>query len=124
MKKIYLFFSLLFLCLSCSKNTYEPEDIFELLRKGDADLEAVVSKDIGVSLVDCSTYKPKCRNVFIVKVKELEVIFLQYDTPEEAFKSAHYIGGFVVRNWAIDEVSGEPVLEAFMMKYLGARKAR
>lgn len=124
MKNLFLLIPLLIFLFSCTKEIYSPENLFDLLRKGDPDLTAVTAEAFGTNIVSCDEYKPSCKNVFIVKIKELEVIFLQYDNSEDAFKSANYMDGFVVRNWAIDEVSGEPVLEAFMMKYLGARKAR
>lgn len=124
MKKISILLTLFLLFTSCSRSSYSPEKMFELLKVGDPNMNPIAAGVLGTNSINCANYNPKCTNIFIVEIKGLEVIFLQYDNPEEAFQGANYINGFVVRNWAIDEVTGEPVLEAFMMKYLGARKAR
>lgn len=119
--RLFLFFITLFSFLSCSEEFYSPEDIYNLIRKGDPTVKAVTVK-INKGLVNCQDYKPACDNAFVVQVKGMNVLFLHYSNQEDAYKSAVNIQGFVTRNWAIDDVTGEPILESFMMKYLGARK--
>ena len=48
---------------------------------------------------------------------------LFYDDQKDALKAAKRIKGYVSRNWVLDEVRGEPVLERFVVKYLKAKKA-
>lgn len=112
----------LILIVSCFEDTYSPDDLFKMIKAGDPSMKAVMPKSPTEPLVRCDEYKPACKNAFVIRIKEMDVIFLSYSSQEDAAKAAAYIKGFVVRNWAIDDVSGEPVLEDFMMKYLGARK--
>ena len=94
-----------------------------MARKGDPNLTMVVPKSIAHATVQCGDYTPVCRYGYRVVVKNLEMAVLFYETPAEALKSANRIRGYTARNWVLDDVRGEPVLERFVIKYLNAKPA-
>jgi hypothetical protein len=59
----------------------------------------------------------------MVVVHNIEMKFLYYENKTDALIAAKRIKGYVSRNWVLDDVSGEPVLEKFSKKFLGATLA-
>ena len=93
-----------------------------MLREGDPDLEVLVPPSISQPLVHCGDYLPPCQVGYKVKIKNMEVTGLLYDEQEDALKSAKSMRGYHLRNWAFDNVTGEPILERFFETHLGAKK--
>lgn len=71
----------------------------------------------------CNEYKPQCLFGYRIKVKQIELSALYYVSQKDAAESARHFRGYVGRNWAYDDVRGEPILERFVIKYLDAKKA-
>lgn len=94
-----------------------------MAKKGDPDLHVVIPKNLADKLVDCAEYTPPCRYGIIVIVKNVKMKPLYYDDQKKAYEAAKRIRGYVARNWVLDDVTGEPVLERFVTKYLEAVKA-
>lgn len=119
----YIFFLLIF--MSCTKElpNYDPIQFREMARKGDPNMTVKVPKNLSEQLVDCNDYTPPCRYGLIVTVHNVEMRPLYYDDQKKALKAAKRIRGYVARNWVLDDVTGEPVLERFVKKHLGAVKA-
>lgn len=126
MKRFFVFIGLMCLAFSCSCSNEEPnyskEDILSMLREGAPDLEIILPPSINEQLVPCYEFLPPCKNGYKVKIKNMEVTGLYYEDQKKAYKSAKAIRGYHLRNWAFDQVSGEPILERFFEKHLGARK--
>lgn len=118
------YFFVLFFLVSCTSNTYQIDEIYDLVRKGNPTAKAIVSQDLSVSVIKCENYNPPCINAFMIEIEGMNAKFLQYKNEDDAAKAAASIHGFVVRNWALDDVTGEPILEKFVMKYLGARQLK
>jgi hypothetical protein len=95
----------------------------EMARKGDPDLKLVIPSDISETLVSCSDYTPACRYGLKVIVKKVEMRALFYENQDDALECGKRIKGYVARNWVLDEVAGEPILERYVTKYLEAKKA-
>ena len=117
---------LFFIFLACTKSgvpNYSPQEFEEMAKQGDPDLEVVIPKSISEQLVDCSEYTPPCRYGIIVIIKKIKMRPLYYDDQKKALEAAKRIRGYVARNWVLDDVTGEPVLERFVVKYLNAKKA-
>ena len=57
-----------------------------------------------------------------VKVRLVELLVIQYQTPKQACLAAKEIGQWYARNWLLDDVTNEPVLETFSKDVFGARK--
>lgn len=123
-----VYFILVFTLAACSCSekelpNYGNKDLLDMARKGDPDLKLIIPKDISETLVYCSNYNPPCRYGIKAVVKRIEMTALFYEKQEDALKAAKRIKGYVVRNWVLDDVVGEPILERFVVKYLNAEKA-
>ena len=94
-----------------------------MARVGDPNLQLIMPKSVDQAVVKCIDYKPACRFGYKIKIKNIEMIALFYDSQANAAESARYIKGYVGRNWVYDDVRGEPILERFAVKYLEAKKA-
>lgn len=123
------FFLCLFILSSCGcsrdeKPNFSNATLLEMARKGDPELKIILPENIAQSVVDCNLYTPACRYGVKVVVKKIEMKALFYDEQEDALKAAKRMRGYVTRNWALDDVTGEPILERFVVKYLEAEKAQ
>jgi hypothetical protein len=122
----YFLIVLLFIVTSCSCQKEEPiiymgNEILDLVKIGDPKvIIKLPSKETEV--IRCDTYLPPCKTSHLYIIKELEVIFLEYNTQDEAIKAAKAINGYYLRNWVIDDVVGEPILERFVEEYLKATR--
>lgn len=96
--------------------------MLSMARKGDPNLKIKIPS-IDKALVHCSDYTPSCRLGYIAVIYNLELKILYYEDQTKALKAAKRIKGYVVRNWVLDEVNGEPILEKFAKKYLSAQLA-
>lgn len=105
------------------KPNFGNKEFLEMGRTGDPDLEVVIPTDISQTLVYCSDYTPPCRYGLKVIVKNVQMKALFYDHQKDALEAALRVKGYVSRNWVLDDVAGEPVLERFVIKYLEAKKA-
>src|SRR5690606_10953756 len=104
---ILIFLSIL--CASCTKELkYNKEELLELIQKGDPRARFLLPKDI-TGGVDCAHYTSGCLSGHVLKVQELEMILVEFQTEEEAIFAAKKFRGYYVRNWLLDDVNGEPV---------------
>lgn len=101
---------------SCSeKKIYTKSDMWEMGRAEDPNLELILPKDIA-SGVQCSAYGSGCISGVVVRVMKMDMIFVEYQSAEQALAFAKTIDAYVVKNWVIDDVVGEPMLEKFVEK--------
>lgn len=106
----------LLLHVGCSGgDTFSKSEIYKLGTAITSDLELVIPKDIA-SGVTCANYGGGCIAGFEVKHKGLSMIFVEYETHEDAVRFGRPINAFVSKNWVFDDVAGEPVLEDFVRK--------
>jgi len=94
-----------------------------MAREGDPELKLILPTSIAETVVDCGDYTPNCRYGLKVVVKNVELKALFYDKQDDALKAGKRARAYVSRNWVLDDVAGEPVLERFVKKYLYAKKA-
>lgn len=115
-------------CVSCMDEdavpNYSNKEFLEMGKIGDPDLKVIVPAGITEIVVDCYEYTPACRYGLKVIVKDLTLKALFYDDQESALKAAKRIKGYVSRNWVLDDVVGEPILERYVEKYLLATRAK
>ena len=118
---------LLFLLISaCTKDElpiYTREEFLVMAREGAPDLKIVAPKDLSDRVVDCRDFTPECRYGYRVIVNEISFVTLYYEKAEDALVAAKRLKAYYSRNWVLDEVRGEPVLERFCTKHLKAKKA-
>ena len=109
--------------LSCAKKTlpnYSNKEFLEMGKKGDPDLKVIIPGSISETVVDCNEYTPACRYGLKVIVKNISLKALFYDDQKNALSAAKRFNGYISRNWALDDVRGEPILERYVVKYLNA----
>lgn len=126
MKGFALFLlSLAIVSCSCSdRPNFTKEEVLEKLRAADPNLEVMVPPSITQPLVHCREYLPPCQIGYKVKIKGMEVTGLYYEDQKRAYKSAKSIRGYHLRNWAFDQVAGEPILERIFEDHLKAKKVK
>jgi hypothetical protein len=115
----------LILLVSCFKEelpTYTRDQFLKMAKVGDPDLRVITPGSISEALVSCSDYTPACRYGYQVVIRKVRMIVLFYENPKDAIVAAKRIKGYYSRNWVLDEVRGEPVLERYVVKHLKATK--
>jgi hypothetical protein len=117
----YLVLILLFVsCFNGKPSNYSRDEMLAMARKGYPELKIKVPSGIDKALIYCTDYKPACRYGYIVIVHNIEMKVLFYEEQDDALAAAKRINAYVARNWLLDDVSGEPILEKFSKKYLNA----
>lgn len=110
------------LSASCTKEVrYSKEVLLEKAKAADPSAMLILPKSINDG-VNCSDYTEGCLSAHTVRVKELELIAVEFMTEAEAIHAAKKFRGYYIRNWFLDDVSGEPVLEKFLTENLEAKK--
>lgn len=110
------------LSASCTKEVkYTKEELFARTKAADPTAALVLPKDLKGS-VSCGEYSEGCMSTHIVRVKDLELIAVEFSSTEQAIYAAKKYRGYYVRNWFLDDVAGEPVLEKFVTENLEAKK--
>jgi len=117
-----------FIILGCSskeepKPNYGNFEFMGMAKKGDPNLKIILPGSISETVVTCSDFSPPCRYGMKAIIKNIPLIALYYDSQEEALEVALRNKAYISRNWVLDEVTGEPILERFVVKYLNAVKA-
>lgn len=111
----------LILLAACTKEVrYSKEELLKRAQNADPSVTLIIPKLEGS--IHCGDYTPTCMTAHIVSVKGLELLALEYASEAEAIAAARKYRGYYTGNWFFDDVSGEPVLEAFIQKHLDAKK--
>lgn len=106
---------------SCTKELkYSKEQLYSKATSIDSSAQLVLPKSISEG-VSCSEYSEGCMSAHIVRVKKLEFIAVEFMSEKDAIYAAKKFRGYYVRNWFLDDVAGEPLLEEFAGK-LEAKK--
>ncbi len=87
--------------------------MYQIAIASDPNFQIVLPKDIS-SGIPCSDYGLGCLGAFEVKHRELSMIFVEFDTHENAVKVGQAINSYIIKNWVLDDVTGEPILEEFV----------
>lgn len=110
------------LSASCTKQLkYTKEGLYAKATAADPTVTFVLPKSMQEG-VSCSDYSEGCLSAHIVKVQGLELIAVEFMTEADAVFAAKKYRGYYVRNWLLDDVVGEPVLEKFATEKLEAKK--
>lgn len=108
---------------SCSENkTYTPIQMFQMAYDFDQSIEEVRVKEKADSL-DCSMYPKGCipMSPKRFKIRLVKMIVVQFHTEKQACHAAIKLNQYHTRNWLLDDVKGEPVLEDFVKKVYDAK---
>lgn len=112
----------LLLLVSCTKELkYTKEELYLKAFKADASTTFILPKTMAEG-VNCKDYAEGCLSAHMVQVQKLDFIAVEFMTEEQAKYAAKKVRGYYVRNWILDDVTGEPVLERFVESALEAKK--
>ena len=120
MKIVYAFLILLFSC--SNSDTYSQHQLWNMAKKVEPKIEILIPKTINDG-VKCSDYEAGCLGGKRVKLRLVVLTVVEFETAQQAEVAARAIGQYYVRNWVLDNVTGEPVLEDFVKKAFNAKKA-
>jgi hypothetical protein len=110
------------LAASCTKEVkYTKESLLAKAKEADPSVTYILPKSMSEG-VSCGDYTEGCLSAHIVKVKNLELIAVEFMTQAEAIHAAKKIRGYYIHNWVLDDVAGEPILEKFVTEKLDAKK--
>lgn len=119
-----LFFLTSLVLFSCQS---EPKEIKltkaaieDQLKKVDLTLANINPKEGALS---CADYFTGCVSAYVYQIRKLDFIALEYDSKIHAEKAAKKLNSYSIENWAFDDITGEPVLEKYIVK-TGAKKAQ
>ena len=108
--------------VSCTKELkYSKEELYFKARAADPTMTFVLPQSLSEG-INCADYGEGCIAGHTVKVKELELIVVEFMTEAQAISAAKKFRGYYARNWLFDDVTGEPVLEKFVTEKLEAKK--
>jgi hypothetical protein len=109
------------LFFSCSKEIkLSKEKLFSTAQKADSSVQLILPNSLTEG-VSCSDYTEGCLSAHTVKVKNLEMIAVEFTNEAQAIYASKKYRGFYVHNWFLDDVRGEPELEKFVQEGLGAK---
>lgn len=125
--RIAILISLVFLSCTKKEKTWGPQEMWF----------HALEQDPTIELVQIPNHEPQrrvlCQNYISdgcvvgsgkrVKVRLVELLVIQYKTPKQACLAAKAVGQWYARNWLLDDVKNEPVLESYVAKIFDAKKA-
>ncbi len=110
-------------CSNKEEQVYTNTEMWNMAKEIEPSIELVpITTDD--KRVLCENYGPGCRQGSgkRIKVRKVELLVLEFDSTKNAREEAKKIGQYHARNWLLDDVSNEPVLESFVKKAFAAKK--
>ena len=110
------------LAASCTKEVkYTKEDLLAKAQAADSTVTYILPKSMTEG-ASCNNYSEGCISAHIVRVRELDLIAVEFTSEAYAILAAKKYRGYYLRNWMLDDVAGEPILEKFVTEKLEAKK--
>ncbi len=109
----------------CEKEIpYYQEDMYNMALTEDPDAKPVLGDlaETTLNLCEKLKYGDGCMKVVRAEVLKFQIIFVEFNSFDAARKEAKRIDQWYVRNWVIDDVTGEPPLERFVQKVYQAKR--
>lgn len=110
--------------VGCSKEkepTYLKEELLALApAEGIDKVDVVLARDIN-DAVPCGDYGDGCLSAHRFRTRDLNFIAVEFETPGQAENAAKKIYAWTARNWLLDDVDGEPLLERWAAEHLKAK---
>lgn len=110
------------LSAACTKELkYSKEELLKKAQAADPSVTIVLPRSINDG-ISCENYTEGCTSGHTVRVKNLELIAVEFQTEAQAKYAAKKIRGYYAGNWVFDDVTGEPILEEFVSGVLDGKK--
>lgn len=117
----FFLFVILIVNLSCNKEeVYSKEALLKLAQVADPSVTLILPRSM-TDGVQCTDYPEGCLSAHIVRVKQLDLIAVEFLSQKDAIYAAKKVRGYYLRNWLLDDVKGEPLLEKFVTEKLKAK---
>ena len=117
----FFLFVILIVNLSCNKEeVYSKEALLKLAQAADPSVTLILPRSM-TDGVHCTDYPEGCLSAHIVRVKQLDLIAVEFFSQKDAIYAAKKVRGYYLRNWLLDDVKGEPLLEKFVTEKLKAQ---
>lgn len=118
--------ALLFILTSCddTPSNWDNFTVLDMAKEVEPNLRVMVPESFDKPVVDCKLYKPACKAGYKIKLRGMMIMPLEYTNYKDAYDCARRINAYWVKNWVFDDIIGEPILERFIEKTYGAKKAR
>ena len=118
----FTFLILSLFLFSCTKELkYTKESLLAKAQAVDPSVTVILPRTMNEG-VNCADYPDGCQSAHIVKIKNLEMIAVEFMDTDQAIFAAKKIRGYYSRNWLFDDVTNEPILEKFVTEHLEAKK--
>ena len=112
------------LSASCEEKVepkYTKEELYFKAVAIDPDIKFILPKSMSEG-ASCSDYSKNCLSAHFVRVKNLEMVAVEFMTEKDAIYASKKYRGLYLRNWMFDDVTGEPILEKFLIEKLEAKR--
>ena len=110
------------LLVGCTKELkYSKEELYMKAKAADPSVTFILPRSLSEG-IDCGEYSDECIAGHNIQVQRLDLIAVEFQNEEQAKYAAKKFRGYYVRNWLLDDVSGEPLLERFVVEHLEAKK--
>lgn len=118
----FFLLTLSILAVSCTKEVkYSKEALLKLAQEADPSVTVILPNSLTEG-ISCTDYPEGCVSAHIVRVQKLDLIAVEFQSEAQAIFAAKKVRGYYLRNWLLDDVRGEPVLEKFAVEKLKAKK--
>ena len=108
--------------VSCGNDMhYTRRQFYQLGRAHDPNFSVVVDEEMR-DWARCFDYGQGCVETFTAIYQGVSFVCVQYERAEQAQYSARALNAYLVKNWLLDQVRGEPTLEQFVIKAWGATR--
>ena len=114
---------LLYFLSGCGEKRYTRLELLAEGLKSDSRLEILPPKEMG-AWARCLDYGEGCQETMTMSHRGITFICVRYEKSKQAIRFGQSIDGLIVRNWLLDDVTGEPILEEFARRAWMAKKAR
>jgi hypothetical protein len=121
MKFIFILIAGIFVAGCTKELKYTKEELYFKALAADASVSFILPKTLEDG-IRCTDYSEGCVSGHTVQVQKLDMIAVEFMTEEQAKYAAKKYRGYYVRNWFLDDVTGEPLLERFVEKSLEAKR--
>lgn len=120
------FLLLLTILIACTKKpeVYSTTEVMDLVLEHSDVSEVFISEHTPELRVICENYGEGCVPLSgkRFRLKGVDFLMIQFETPELARAEAKKLNQWVLRNWLLDDVQGEPILESFAQTILKAER--
>jgi hypothetical protein len=110
--RILLIISILILSACKEELKFSKEELYAKAKAVDETTTFILPKGMSTG-PSCADYAEGCLATHIVQVQKLDLIAVEYLTEEHAQFAAKKVDGYYIRNWMLDDVTGEPTLMRF-----------